>query len=293
MTDAERAYWTVLVQVLPVLGLALVLEARTLAEAFRQHAQALPGGGVFVRRWQLSVLTFSGLAIAFGLMRGLAALGDDEPPGAVEATLIEVAVPLAVGGLLINPLLSVVVASEAAWVLQRILRWSPKRRLQAWRILRELSRLEGRIARLRSQAFDDLQRTKELTADTQGLLDLAVAAGSQDPVLGPARAHVEKGLAIVDDLRRRHRSLLVRELNFRRYRREVRALLDEIWLDLPDVVQVTGDPLLGLVSAEVRSSRDAPDDGGFMSDPPAGARLPTLPDTERLIIDREDFFADA
>jgi hypothetical protein len=288
VTDAERAYWSIVAQILPVLGLTLVLEARLLVQAYQQHASSLVSGRTIARRWQLGFLTVSGLVIAVGLLTALSALSRDVPPGAVLARVLEVNIAAAVGVLLVNPLVSVVLASEPKWV-RRALNWSPKRRVDQWRVLRQLSRLGWQVARLRSTVGDDLREMEAMVLENRSLIQTIEAEGIEHPVLPSARVHLEKGQAYVEDLRRRHRTLLVKELNLRTYRREVQSALALASGDLPSL-EVTGDPLLGWVS-RVRDPRQAPDDGGFLSDLPE-PRVPKLPDTDRLITDPVDFYAE-
>jgi hypothetical protein len=65
VADVERDYWTAVVQILPVLGLALVLEARNLVQAYQHPASELALNTRRTRRVQLGLLIVSGLALSF------------------------------------------------------------------------------------------------------------------------------------------------------------------------------------------------------------------------------------
>jgi hypothetical protein len=83
--------------------------------------------------------------------------------------------------------------------------------------------------------------------------------------------------------------LIVRELNLRAYRAELQAALDETVRTLPQL-ELTGDPLLGLAPSGVHNPRDAPDDGGFLTDRTSVLRFPELPESNGLLMKSADFY---
>lgn len=112
-TEAERAYWTVIAQVLPVVGLALVLEARTLAHAFET------GAGSAAVDWNQRSFA-ARPTLDPGGRRTRNRLRPDHQPDRLsprrsthrESGDRDWAIPCSVGALVINPIVNVVVASR-------------------------------------------------------------------------------------------------------------------------------------------------------------------------------------
>lgn len=272
-------------QVLPVFGLAVVIEARTLIQSW-QRRQIVNEG---VRRFQILLLVAAAIGVAWGMSTALIALERNENPNEIRRLAANISVSAAISGTLINPMTQLLIHAESR-AFSRVFGWSPSLSWKLWRLRRQQIGQLRRVQSVRSQASQRVQEASEmlsrvarLHASTESLPAQDETRQMAEQVLGEARLKEE-------ECRRFFREMICHEQNLRLYTAEIRTHLRDWRRHDRDAfaswAQRMSDPIAGPVVTSYSSalSRAAPDDGGFL---PTESPVDPMP---RYDMDRGDTF---
>ncbi len=167
VTPSETAYWGAMAQVIPVLGVGLVLEVRVLASRplFKENK--------YYRRMSSTIWVVAALCIALSLTTALSSMRTDRSPGQVADSLALGAVVYAASAVLLSPVLDLILVGNSDLV-GRLLAASPKR----WRLKRSLrhnaKKLGSAIASHRSSLYDHLSQWDRMRSEIHDQLERAI-----------------------------------------------------------------------------------------------------------------------
>lgn len=304
MNESERAYWTIVAQVCPVLALAIVLELRTIVTALRQLP--IPEGrlGAFVKRYSVWVLATSGVAVGWGTLIALAALRRDEPVGGFLSDVVDYGLGIAVAALITTPVLNALLATESS-TLFKLSHWSLEVAVVRLRSSRRRRNIRRRLARQRARFFE---RHVEVQAVMRSLderledLRRTPPSGRRVELARELDSLYPEALAVAERVRSAWRGAITLEHNYALYAREVvRAeLVARKYYRTRTAAFAAAfdsvDPITGLWSGRpipVAPDVSEPvDDGGFFSGPRRELVWPDLDVEADWIADASELYRD-
>jgi hypothetical protein len=304
VSESERAYWTIIAQVFPVLALAIVLELRTIVTALRQAPG--PDGRLetFVKRYSVWLLAASGVAVGWGTLIALAALRQDEPVGGFLTGVVSSTTGIAVAALVLTPVLNALLATESA-TLFRLRHWSLDFAVMRLRSSRRRRNIRRRLSRQRAQLFERhvevedvlraMEERREELRRTPPSSRRAELGSELDSLYPPA-------LEVAERVRAAWRRAIVLEHNFTIYAREAdRAALAARRYYRTRTAAVAAafdsvDPITGLWSGRpilvAPDASEPVDDGGFFSGPRRELVWPDLDFDAHWIVDASELYRD-
>jgi hypothetical protein len=286
VTESERAYWSILAQIMPVLALALVLELRSVVQYVQARKRSL-GAAAWQLRWQMFLLSVTGVSVAFMTLGSVGALREDAAPGAVVSFIVSfVALPLAIGTLVLTPITNAIIATDPSW-WQQFLAWSParnRRRRRRNRLLRDNAR---RLQRLRATSYRQYLQVSALHDEC-----IEMMTGANDEPNLPSdlverlMVQTERAAERREKYRQLWRAAIVREHNYELYGREVARVMRVAAKQGADEERAAYEALgVTDVVTGVRAGRrtfvpgtadQGPDDGGFFSADPLDYEVPDV-----------------
>lgn len=267
MSEEQRTFWVVVSQVLPVLGLALVLEFRALVPSLQKRQPS----GKFLYAFLVGIPTLAALGIAFGLIFSLSALATDTSPNWLLRGTIWTAIILSIAGVITTPAVSAIATTGGPFIIRRHL----TRRLptKSWRSgIRKYRAAQSEIIMLRSTIFQVMRENlhlKEraialLEPPLREILDLAEIAQPEDDLRTLEARHEKHWLifrATVDlEMRNRAEQARLKRAGHAPSAEYLAAVDKQIQYLSKRWDVVTGLPRFDY-TAEYRDSQ--PDDGGF------------------------------
>lgn len=278
-------------QVLPVVGLALVLEVRSIVGARRERGRDVPAG--------LAVLWATvGAGLAIGLSTALGVLRRDDPPVPWFAASVEVLLGAGLTVVVVNPVIYAFLAGGARWVAA--LWFSPRDLAVAIRVRWRMNRILKKLGANRAWAYDYAGRARQRLRRVTALLEALPASPSTEEERQRRAEALELRDDILEDLdesTRQWREVIVLERNmttYLNYLREVTksAVRDSRRRERAEIQKLlTSLDTLGLFDAEPPSKTPPmsdlpnPDDGGFFG--PDAVGLPA-PEEQSELLDYED-----
>lgn len=278
-------------QVLPVVGLALVLEVRAIVAARRERGLHVPALLAVV--W---VLAGTGLVIA--IMTTLTVLREGVSPPAWFAPSIENLLSLTLALVVLNPVFYAFLAGGARWFAW--LWFSPRNLAVAIRVRWKINGLLKKLGTTRATAYDLLDDAQQRLRRVTAVLDAMPASPSTEEKRQHRTEVLELRDEILEDLEestRRWREVVVLERNITTY-------LNHAWEVVKSEVTESrrrgrAEILKVLTSVDTLGLSDAwspkttpptsdvpnPDDGGFFG--PDAVSL-TAPEEQAELIDYQD-----
>lgn len=292
MKPSDVSYWSAMAQILPVFGIGMVIEFRVLTtqSAYRESP---------VYRLIQGIAWFGvALVLALSTVVALAALETDRTPSDLESAVAQFAVAAAAASLIVSPLLSAVLTSNAD-VPARVFAMSPRRLLYRFSVRRSFRRAFRKVLILRHETAawlgkweavleEEYRQRRRIeafprpwTQEVQELHDQAmklIASAETDTeqarrmFRGAVRTEVNVSVWANYAFR------VLAEAHGRVARNDAKYIADSIALGAP-----------GASGRAVQLPLDLqPDDGGFLHPVPV-AGVPAFPDLDFIITD-PDFF---
>lgn len=271
MSTGELQYWSAIAQIVPVLGLALVLEARTVSQRWDARTPRS------FRRWQASfwLATVATLVLTGNI--ALTALRSDQAPGELGGHAATFSISFAVSTLVLGPVLQFFIA-ENAKSISRLAGHSPSAWWTMWRLkrtMRELGRLKVTTRRLCADAPVSIEKTIDYRLGLLARIDQH--SGEIPEEMKELREEIAASLEDLEDKLREFRDRfhwsVLQELNWEFYARESLDVLQTGYRDISSSTRIAWVDALTTLTANqsggvLPNSLDAqaPDDGGFYTE---------------------------
>lgn len=244
------SFWLAVTTAVPILALALVVEARTITREWTLATSRI------YRIIQSTIWAIALISLASVEVGGLHTLRGGKVPSWL-GDLAEYSVGFALGILLVAPVLSFVAKSQAELVAQ-LVTFSPKKVWKAWRLMRAAKRYDAKAQEMMRQGAVQFAEMFALLDANEKLNREALEAAA---ALGKGTDKYQVALQEIDerrtDWKRRHEEFMAKSIIYASSRREYKEAMSEYRIKVADERRRIAETLLSVESKSSDDSRDA------------------------------------